>query len=145
MLVFEDTTAVKKYMSYLQDQNDLAAVEQQQSGFTSMRVWLNKKQEEAEGFHNTADLSDSTKHSRDEYVSSRSDFPASSKFLSMMNAEGKVQIGNRIFKATEDYVYEAEVGEEALLDDVDGSQSQHAELMVHETQHSTSKPEPKRS
>lgn len=43
MLVFEDTTAVKKYMSYLQDQNDLAAVEQQHSGFTSMRVWLNKK------------------------------------------------------------------------------------------------------
>jgi hypothetical protein len=88
-----------------------------------MRVWLNKKQEEAEEFHNTADLSDSTEHSRDEYVSSRSDFPASSKFLSMMNAEGKVQIGNRIFKVTEDYVYEAEVGEEALLDEVDGSQS----------------------
>ena len=138
MLVFKDTTAVKKYMSYLQDQNDLAAVEQQHSGFTSMRIRLNKKQEEAEEFHNTADLSDSTEHSRDEYVSSRSDFPASSKFLSMMNAEGKVQIGNRIFKVTEDYVYEAEVGEEALLDDVDGSQSQHSRLAVHETQHSTS-------
>jgi hypothetical protein len=138
MLTFEDQDAAARYLEYLKMKGDLTSVEKKHDNFTSKRAYLEDQYTQGQYFYksNNPDSTQAAQHSRDEFVH-RSDFPASDEFLSILNANGKVQIANRIFKVTENYVYEADQGELSVLEEVDGSQKEHSQLNVHKVQHST--------
>lgn len=149
-LSFDSKEAASDYMNYLKGQDDLTSVEEQYADFVSKRTRQEQIRAAAEGngsIQVRAPIEDPGLEPGDPTPDPEPIEPAlpdeillkgSEEFLSMLNADGEVQIGDRIFKVTRDYVYEASESEATLLEEVDGSQSQHSELEVHEVQYSTS-------
>ena len=109
-LVFSGTDELESYLSTLDGASDdqLAAAEQQRGLTQSLRAYLDNGEGTEWGarewsFTDGPTGNEATALENDGVV--RADFPVSDVFLSLLNSDGEIQIGDTIYKVTRDNVY----------------------------------------